>query len=463
MTVERAHIRVFDTTLRDGEQSPGCSMNQQEKLRLAHQLDRLGVDVIEAGFPIASEGDFESVKAIASVVRRPIIAGLCRACRPDIERAWEALRHAARPRIHVFLATSDIHLQYKLRITRDQCIQQARDAVRFAKSFCNDVEFSPEDATRTDIDFLCRILDAVVEAGATTLNIPDTVGYAIPSEYGALIATIRQRVKGIENVTISAHCHNDLGMAVANALAAISAGARQVECTINGIGERAGNASLEEIVMALRVRQDRYPYETGVVSEQIFAASQMLSEITGVPVQPNKAITGRNAFAHEAGIHQDGVLKNPLTYEIMTPKSVGVPDSKLVLGKHSGRHALSMRCEQLGYLFDRRALDDIYRRFVRLADKIKHVEDHHLLELIRDTHKPAGSATPLIEPISTPMAAAVNLPEAPLSDAAREFPITAGAAASSGPPMAGELDIPLAIAVEAQHEQTQQEDYLWGV
>ena len=377
--MDKARVTVFDTTLRDGEQSPGCSMNQQEKLRLAHQLDRLGVDVIEAGFPIASDGDFESVKAIAEVVRRPIIAGLARASRPDIERAWEALKHASRPRIHVFLATSDIHLQYKLRITRDQCVAQAREAVNLAKSLCDDVEFSPEDATRTDPDFLCRVLDAVVEAGATTLNIPDTVGYTIPSEFSDLIAMIRRCVKGIEKVTISAHCHNDLGMAVANALAAVAAGARQVECTINGIGERAGNASLEEIVMAMRVRPDRYPYETGVASEQIFAASQMLSEITGVPVQPNKAITGRNAFAHEAGIHQDGVLKNPLTYEIMTPKSVGVPDSKLVLGKHSGRHALSMRCEQLGYQFDRRALDDIYRRFVRLADKIKHVEDHHLL------------------------------------------------------------------------------------
>ncbi len=306
MTAERARITIFDTTLRDGEQSPGCSMNQQEKLRLAHQLDRLGVDVIEAGFPIASEGDFEAVKAIAAVVRRPIIAGLARACRPDIERAWEALQEAARPRIHVFLATSDIHLQYKLRMTRDQCLAQAREAIRFAKSLCDDVEFSPEDATRTDADFLCRVLEAVVEEGATTLNIPDTVGYTVPSEFGDLITTIRQRVKGIEKVTISAHCHNDLGMAVANALAAVGAGARQVECTINGIGERAGNASLEEIVMAMRVRPDRYPYETGVAGEQIFGASQMLSEITGVPVQPNKAITGRNAFAHEAGIHQDG-------------------------------------------------------------------------------------------------------------------------------------------------------------
>jgi 2-isopropylmalate synthase len=415
------------------------------------------VDVIEAGFPIASDGDFESVKAIAAAVRRPIIAGLARACKPDIERAWEALQYAARPRIHVFLATSDIHLQYKLRITRDQCVQQAREAIQFAKSLCDDVEFSPEDATRTEPDFLCRVLEAVVEAGATTLNIPDTVGYTVPAEFGDLITTIRQRVKGIENVTISAHCHNDLGMAVANALAAVAAGARQVECTINGIGERAGNASLEEVVMAMRVRPDRFAYETSVVGEQIFPASQLLSEITGVPVQPNKAITGRNAFAHEAGIHQDGVLKNPLTYEIMTPQSVGVPDSKLVLGKHSGRHALSIRCEQLGYQFDRRALDDIYRRFVRLADKIKHVEDHHLLELIRDTHKPSGSATPLIEKIVPQQAAVVNAPTAtpePAAEPAKPFPVG---------PQTNAFGVPLPGHGESNHEQTQQEDYLWGV
>jgi 2-isopropylmalate synthase len=429
-------------------------MNRQEKLRVAHQLDRLGVDVIEAGFPIASDGDFESVRAIAAVVRRPIIAGLARACRADIERAWEALKEAEHPRIHVFLATSDIHLQYKLRITRDQCVAQARDAVRLAKSFCDDVEFSPEDATRTDPDFLIRVLNAVVEAGATTLNIPDTVGYTVPTEFADLIAKIRREVEGIENVTISAHCHNDLGMAVANALAAVQAGARQVECTINGIGERAGNASLEEIVMAMRVRPDKYPYETGVVSEQIFAASQMLSEITSVPVQPNKAITGRNAFAHEAGIHQDGMLKNPLTYEIMTPKSVGVPDSKLVLGKHSGRHALGLRCEQLGYQFDRRALDDIYRRFVRLADKIKHVEDHHLMELIRDTHKPSGSATPLIEPLPLAAAAAANVTTAlPAAEPAKPFPL----AHVSNP-----FGAPVPVHHESHHEQ-QQEDYLWGV
>jgi len=452
MGTDQARVTIFDTTLRDGEQSPGCSMNQQEKLRLAQQLDRLGVDVVEAGFPIASDGDFESVKTIAQTVRRPVIAGLARACSADIERAWEALKHAARPRIHVFLATSDIHLQYKLRITRDQCVSQAREAIQLAKSLCDDVEFSPEDATRTDPDFLCRVLNAVVEAGATTLNIPDTVGYTVPSEFGDLISMIRRCVKGIESVTISAHCHNDLGMAVANALAAVNAGARQVECTINGIGERAGNASLEEIVMAMRVRPDRYPYETGIVGEQIFVASQMLSEITGVPVQPNKAITGRNAFAHEAGIHQDGVLKNPLTYEIMTPKSVGVPDSKLVLGKHSGRHALNMRCEQLGYTFDRRALDDVYRRFVRLADKIKHVEDHHLLELIRDTHKPTMSATPLIEPIMDATQAAVVSAPSPEPDKAF------AAAADTNP-----FGVPLPAHGESHHEQTQQEDYLWGV
>jgi 2-isopropylmalate synthase len=423
-------------------------MNHQEKLRLAHQLDRLGADVIEAGFPIASDGDFEAVKAIAGVIRRPIIAGLARACRPDIERAWEALQGAARPRIHIFLATSDIHLQYKLRITREQCLAQAREAVSFAKSLCADVEFSPEDATRTDHDFLCQVLEAVVEAGATTLNIPDTVGYTIPSEFGELIATIRRRVKGIENVTISAHCHNDLGMAVANTMAAIAAGARQVECTINGIGERAGNASLEEIVMAIRVRHDRYPYETGIVGEQIFPASQMLSEITGVPVQPNKAVTGRNAFAHEAGIHQDGVLKNPLTYEIMTPQSVGVPDSKLVLGKHSGRHALAIRCEQLGYQFDRRALDDIYRRFVRLADKIKKVEDHHLLELIRDTHKPAASATPLFEPLPAAVSAAANVAA---QESPRPFPLA---------PQTNAFGVPLPVPGDQHHDQ---EDYLWGV
>ena len=378
----RDRIKVFDTTLRDGEQSPGCSMNGMEKLRLARQLDRLGVDVIEAGFPIASEGEFDAVQEVAREIRRPVIAALARSCREDIERAWQAIQPAAHPRIHTFLATSDIHLRHKLQISRAQCLEHARDAVRLAKSFCTDVEFSPEDATRTDADFLCEILEAVIEAGATTINIPDTVGYTVPEEFAALIATIRRRVRGIERVTISAHCHNDLGLAVANSLAAVAAGARQVECTVNGIGERAGNASLEEFVMAVRVRPDRYPCETGIVSEELFPTSQMLSEITGVAVQPNKAVIGRNAFAHEAGIHQDGMIKNALTYEIMTPQSVGVPTTRLVLGKHSGRHALGLRCEELGYKFDRRDLDAVYRRFVVLADKIKTVEDHHLIDLI---------------------------------------------------------------------------------
>jgi len=451
--MERARITVFDTTLRDGEQSPGCSMNVQEKLRLAHQLDRLGVDVIEAGFPIASDGDFAAVQAIAATVGRPIIAGLARACAPDIERAWQALKGAARPRIHVFLATSDIHLKYKLRISRQQCLEQARDAVRLAKSFCEDVEFSPEDATRTDREFLCQILEAVIEAGATTVNIPDTVGYSMPAEFCELIQTIRQRVRGIEKATISAHCHNDLGLAVANSLAAMAAGARQVECTINGIGERAGNASLEEIVMATRVRPDRYAYETGVVSEQLFPASQLLSEITGVPVQPNKAIIGRNAFAHEAGIHQDGMLKNPLTYEIMTPQSVGVPDSRLVLGKHSGRHALGLRCEQLGYHFERRELDEIYRRFVVMADQIKHVQDHHLLELIQEIHGSARRIPPAhvdARPAARAAAAAVGV--------GREYfqkPFSV--------PLATDLNgSTLPLNPMAEHH-CEQEDYLWGV
>jgi 2-isopropylmalate synthase len=441
-------ITVFDTTLRDGEQSPGCSMNVQEKLRLAHQLDRLGVDVIEAGFPIASEGDFAAVQAIAAVVRRPVIAGLARACAQDIERAWQALKGAECPRIHVFLATSDIHLQYKLKITRQQCFEQARDSVRLAKSFCPNVEFSPEDATRTDPEFLFEILNAVVEAGATTLNIPDTVGYTMPAEFACLIRNIGERVRAIENVIISAHCHNDLGLAVANSLAAIEAGARQVECTINGIGERAGNASLEEIVMAMRVRSDRYGYDAGIVSEQLYPASQMLSEITGVPVQPNKAIIGRNAFAHEAGIHQDGMLKNPLTYEIMTPQSVGVPDSKLVLGKHSGRHALGLRCEQLGYQFDRRELDEVYRRFVILADKIKHVADHHLLNLIGEAH---GSKRRIpmahTEPRPSAMGAALG------QSFARPFPL----------PLTTDLNgASLPLNSMAEHH-AEQEDYLWGV
>ncbi len=432
----RERVTVFDTTLRDGEQSPGCSMNVAEKQRLARQLDRLGVDVIEAGFPIASDGDFTAVQAIAAEIRRPIICGLARSVPQDIERAWGALKGAARPRIHVFLATSDIHLQYKLKMTREKCLEQAREGVRLAKSLCADVEFSPEDATRTDINFLCDVLNAVVEAGATTLNIPDTVGYTVPADFGAMIKTIVQRVRGVgQGVIISAHCHNDLGLAVANSLAAVEAGARQLECAVNGIGERAGNAALEEIVMALRVRSDQYAYETGIVAEQLYPTSQMLSEVTGVPVQPNKAIIGRNAFAHAAGIHQDGMIKNPLTYEIITPQTVGVPDSTLVLGKHSGRHALAQRYEQLGYQFDRRQLDDIYRRFVLLADRIKRVEDNHLRELAKEI-------------------------DAPKTDAAS----AANSASGREPfPRAFPASIPI-DATRAGHEHHgEQEDYLWGV
>src|SRR5881394_3452617 len=436
-------ITVFDTTLRDGEQSPGCSMNVHEKVRLGRQLDRLGVDVIEAGFPIASDGDFAAVQAIAAAVPRPVIAGLARASRHDIERAAKALESAIRPRIHVFLATSDIHLQHKLRISRQQCVEQAANSVRLARTLCDDVEFSPEDATRTDPEFLFQVLAAVIEAGATTLNIPDTVGYTVPAEFGDLIRNIRERVPGIEKTTIPAHCHNDLGLAVANSLAAIANGARQVECTINGIGERAGNASLEEIVMTLRVRADQYAYQTGVASEQLYPTSQMLEEITGIPVQPNKAIIGRNAFAHEAGIHQDGMLKNPLTYEIMTPKSVGVPDSRLVLGKHSGRHALNLRCEQLGYQFDRRELDEVYRRFVVLADQIKRVEDHHLLQLIREARGTTKRMPAHVDSLPPTVIAAV-----------------AGQGFHPGPVERHPLEMSLH---SAQEHHGDQEDYLWGV
>ncbi len=445
--MEGTKITVFDTTLRDGEQSPGCSMNVQEKVRLARQLDRLGVDVIEAGFPIASDGDFTAVQAVAAAVPRPIIAALARASRNDIERAARALQSAIRPRIHVFLATSDIHLQHKLRISRERCLEQASDSVRRARTFCADVEFSPEDATRTEPEFLFQVLEAVIEAGATTLNIPDTVGYTVPAEFGELIRNIRERVRGAENVTISAHCHNDLGLAVANSLSAIINGARQVECTINGIGERAGNASLEEIVMALRVRADRYAYQTTVATEQLYPTSQLLEEITGIPVQPNKAIIGRNAFAHEAGIHQDGMLKNPLTYEIMTPQSVGVPDSKLVLGKHSGRHALSLRCEQLGYHFERRELDEIYRKFVVLADQIKHVHDHHLLGLIRESYGESHRIPP--GRVEAEQAAAVA---AGAEQTRRLFPAV--------PSDLSAVSLPISPAADHHSDQ---EDYLWGV
>ncbi len=380
MTTER--IAIFDTTLRDGEQSPGCSMNLDEKLRMARQLEHLGVDVIEAGFPIASEGDFAAAKAVAAACREVTVAALCRTAEPDVARAAEALTGAAHPRIHTFVATSDIHLQHKLRKTRSEVLEMTRTSVRMARNFAEEVEFSAEDATRSDLDYLCEVFAVAVDEGATILNVPDTVGYTLPSEFAALVSTVRDRVVGNRAVTISVHCHNDLGLAVANSLAAIGAGARQVECTINGIGERAGNASLEEFVMAMHVRSDKLSYKVNVNTRELYPTSQLLSEIIGFDVQPNKAIVGRNAFAHEAGIHQHGVINNPLCYEIMTPESVGVPSNSLVLGKHSGRHALGLRYEELGYSLEIGELDAAYGKFSELADRKKRIYDQDLISLL---------------------------------------------------------------------------------
>ena len=385
-------VSIFDTTLRDGEQSPGCSMNLTEKVRMANQLQDLGVDIIEAGFPIASDGDFAAVKAIAAQCQRVKVAALCRTAEQDVARAAEALKYAARPRIHTFCATSDIHLEHKLKKTRAEVIAMTHAAVRQARSYADDVEFSAEDATRSDIDYLCEVLDAAVDAGASVLNVPDTVGYTTPNEYTHLVQQVRERVVRDRDVIISVHCHNDLGLAVANTLAAIEAGARQVECTINGIGERAGNASLEEIVMALHVRADRLPFETGVKTTELYPTSQLLSSIVGFDVQPNKAIVGRNAFAHEAGIHQHGVINNPLCYEIMTPESVGVPANSLVLGKHSGRHALSLRYAELGYEVTASELDAAYMRFTNLADRKKRIYDQDLISLLSERETVVGAA-----------------------------------------------------------------------
>jgi 2-isopropylmalate synthase len=378
-------ISIFDTTLRDGEQSPGCSMDLDEKLRMAEKLEELGVDTIEAGFPIASEGDFAAVKAVAARCRGVRVAALCRTAEQDVARAAQALAHAASPRIHTFCATSDIHLAHKLKKSRAEVIEMTRRAVTQARNYAADVEFSAEDATRSDIDYLCEVLDTAVEAGASVLNVPDTVGYTTPTEIRYLVEQVNKRVVRDRDVIISVHNHNDLGLAVANSLAAIEAGARQVECTINGIGERAGNASLEEIVMALHVRADRLPFETGIVTQQLYPASQLLSSIVGFDVQPNKAVVGRNAFAHEAGIHQHGVINNPLCYEIMTPESVGVPANSLVLGKHSGRHALSLRYMELGYDVSSTELDAAYTRFTELADRKKRIYDQDLISLLNAT------------------------------------------------------------------------------
>jgi 2-isopropylmalate synthase len=386
-------VYIFDTTLRDGEQSPGCSMTVPEKLKMAAKLVEMGVDILEAGFPIASEGDSAAVDAVAREFPWMNVAALARANRLDIEKAAESLKNARRPRIHTFIATSDINLKYKFKKSRQQILDEAVAAVALARQYCDDVEFSAEDATRTDWDYLEQVSRAVVAAGARTVNLPDTVGYSVPDEYGELIARM---VKALGNSAIvSVHCHDDLGLAVANSIAAVQAGARQIECTINGIGERAGNAALEEIVMAFNTRRDRLPFETRIVTEHLFAASQMLTSIITFGPQPNKAIVGENAFAHEAGIHQDGFLKERTTYEIMDPHSVGVPESKLVLGKHSGRHALAKRCEDLGFALTRDQLDLAYQRFTALADRKKGIRNDEITTLVRgvvEDTAPAGAA-----------------------------------------------------------------------
>ncbi len=379
-------VRIFDTTLRDGEQSPGCSMNLEEKIQVAGVLEEMGVDVIEAGFPIASRGDFEAVQQVARKVTGSTVAGLARAALKDIDRVAEALEPAKRPRIHTFISTSPLHMKYKLQMEPDAVHQAVIDSVSHARNLCDDVEWSPEDGTRTEHDFLCRCVEAAIKAGAGTINIPDTVGYTVPSEFHALIAMLFERVPNIDKAVVSVHCHNDLGLAVANSLAAVKAGARQVECTINGIGERAGNAAMEEIVMALRTRHDVIPYTTAVKSELITKASRLVAAITGFSVQPNKAIVGANAFAHESGIHQDGVLKHTQTYEIMTPESVGLTQSTLVMGKHSGRHAFKAKLAELGYpeLSDN-AVQDAFERFKDLADHKKDVYDEDIVALVDDT------------------------------------------------------------------------------
>jgi 2-isopropylmalate synthase len=375
---------VFDTTLRDGEQAPGFSLRVDEKVQMARQLESLGVDIVEAGFPMASESDAEAVRRVALALERPVVAALARCAAGDIDRAAWAIAPARRGRIHTFIATSDLHLSRKLRMTRETCFAAAVDAVARARSYTDDVEFSAEDATRSDLDFLCRLIEAVIDAGAGTINLPDTVGYSTPDEIGEFFRTVIGRVPNADRAIFSAHCHDDLGLAVANTIAAIGAGVRQVECTINGIGERAGNASLEEIVMISRVRPDRVPVETSINTRELYAASQLLSELTGELVQANKAVVGRNAFAHEAGIHQDGMLKDRRTYEIMRPEDVGVPQTTLVLGKHSGRHAVQKRCEQLGLTLSRHELDQVYRRMVAQADRTKHITDEDLLDISAD-------------------------------------------------------------------------------
>lgn len=375
-------VKIFDTTLRDGEQSPGATMNVAEKVRIAEQLEKLNVDIIEAGFPISSEGDFEAVREIAGKIKRSQVAGLARANPQDIDRAWEAIKVARNPLLHTFISTSDIHLKYQLKKSKEEVIKIAAQSVARAKRYTPNVEFSAMDATRSDVNFLSAVCEAAVQSGATTINIPDTVGYAIPSEFGELIRTLRQKVRGIEKVTLSVHCHNDLGLAVANSIAALQNGARQVECTINGIGERAGNTSLEEVVMTLRTRPDLFQFKTRLLPKHLYATSRLVSKITGMVVQPNKAIVGANAFAHQSGIHQDGILKEKLTYEIMTPESVGIPKTSLVLGKLSGRHAFKERIKNLGYRLSENDFELAFARFKQLADKKREIFDEDIESIV---------------------------------------------------------------------------------
>ncbi|MCD6435013.1 MAG: 2-isopropylmalate synthase [Clostridiales bacterium] len=375
------HIMIFDTTLRDGEQSPGCTMNLKEKILLAKQLEKLGVDIIEAGFPAASDGDFEAVKAIALEIKKATICGLSRALETDILRTWEAVKDAENPRIHTFIATSEVHMKYKLKMSEDEVFNRSVAMVKYARSLCEEVEFSAEDASRTEIKFLARVVEGVIDAGAKIVNIPDTVGYTTPNEMYKIIEYLKQNVSNIDNAVISVHCHNDLGMAVSNSLSAILAGARQVECTINGIGERAGNAALEEIVMALKTRKDYYQYDTDVISKEISKSSKLLTAITGISVQPNKAIVGANAFSHEAGIHQHGVLANKATYEIMSPESIGLKSNKMVLGKHSGRHSFAKRLENLGFNLSDGKVDVAFVKFKKLADNKKTVYDRDIIAI----------------------------------------------------------------------------------
>ncbi len=377
-------VKIFDTTLRDGEQSPGASMNTGEKLRLATQLEKLGVDVLEAGFPAASDGDFEAVSKIAARLERTETAALARTNKQDIDRAWQAVKKAAKPRIHTFIATSDIHMEYKLKMTRQQVIEATVEAVRHARSLTDNVEFSAEDGSRSDRDFLCRVFEAAIEAGATTVNLPDTVGYAIPDEFAGLVRYVKDHTPNIGRAVLSVHCHNDLGLATANTLAAVTAGARQVEVTVNGIGERAGNTSLEEVVMALHTRSNHLPLATNINTEYIYPTSRLVSMITGIIVQPNKAVVGANAFAHEAGIHQDGMLKNPMTYEIMRPETIGLSTNKLVLGKHSGRHALREHLADMGYDLSEEELKIVFKKFKALADRKKHVMDEDLEAIVNE-------------------------------------------------------------------------------